>query len=142
MKAVLDTNVAVSGLLYTGNPQLLLQQARRGSIQLFTSRALLLELCEVVERRKFARRIDLLQTTPPAVVIAYLAIADIVLVDEAERVVARDRDDDEVIACAVAADADCIITGDHHLLEMSGYREIHIITVSEALARIHGSSAE
>lgn len=51
------------------------------------------------------------------------------------RVVPRDADadDDHVIACAVAAQADLIVTGDRHLLEMGGFRGISIVKPAEAL---------
>lgn len=141
MRAVLDTNVVVSGLLYAGKPQLLLQKARHSLIELYTSDMLLVELHEVVERHKFARKIELLRTTPSSMIVAYLAIVNLVSVSEAKRVVVRDHDDDEVIACAVAANADFVITGDRHLLEMGRHHEIQIITVSDALDRIADESA-
>ena len=44
------------------------------------------------------------------------------------QVVVADPDDDKIIACALEADADFIITGDPHLLNMKQYREIQIVT--------------
>jgi predicted nucleic acid-binding protein len=51
-------------------------------------------------------------------------------------VVAADPDDDAVIACAVGADADVIVSGDHHLLDLGKHGEITIVTARQLLARI------
>ena len=45
-----------------------------------------------------------------------------------------DPDDDHVIACAIAARADAIVSGDHDLLDLREYHGIPILTA--ALARI------
>jgi predicted nucleic acid-binding protein len=47
--------------------------------------------------------------------------------------VADDSDDDEVLACALAAQADLIISGDRHLLTLKGYQSIPIVSAAEAL---------
>jgi hypothetical protein len=44
------------------------------------------------------------------------------------RVVLNDADDDHIIACAVASNADFIITGDEHLLEMKNHKGIKIVS--------------
>ena len=57
MRVVADTNIVVSGLLWRGNPRRLLEAAREGTIDLFTSAALLAELEDVLSRAKFAQRL-------------------------------------------------------------------------------------
>jgi putative PIN family toxin of toxin-antitoxin system len=42
--------------------------------------------------------------------------------------VSRDHDDDKFIACALAANARFIITGDRDLLDVNGYAGLEIIT--------------
>ena len=50
------------------------------------------------------------------------------------RVIANDADDDHVLACALAANADLIVSGDKHLLSLGGeYQGIRIITPAEAI---------
>lgn len=44
-----------------------------------------------------------------------------------------DPDDDHVLACALAAQANLIVSGDHHLLDLKTYQGIRIVTASEAL---------
>lgn len=53
MRAIVDTNVLVSGLLWHGPPHTLLDRVRDGTVTLVSSPALLAELAEVLERAKF-----------------------------------------------------------------------------------------
>jgi putative PIN family toxin of toxin-antitoxin system len=53
LRAILDTNVVLAGLLWHGPPHALLQHARAGTISLVTSPALLAELADVIGRAKF-----------------------------------------------------------------------------------------
>lgn len=52
------------------------------------------------------------------------------------RRVARDPDDDAVLACALSAQADLIVSGDAHLLNLKSYQRIAIVAAAEAVARI------
>jgi len=52
------------------------------------------------------------------------------------RVVRNDPDDDHVLACALAAQANLIVSGDRkHLLPLGSYQGIDIVTAAEALKR-------
>lgn len=51
------------------------------------------------------------------------------------RVVPQDADDDRVLACALAAHADLIVSGDKHLHGLGGsYQGIRIVRPAEAVA--------
>ena len=50
--------------------------------------------------------------------------------------VAPDPDDDTVLACALAAQADLIVSGDAHLLNLKTYHRIPIIAAAAALTRL------
>lgn len=58
MRVVADTNVVVSGLLWHGPSRRILDLARAGTFELFTSTELLSELRDVLERPKFASRLS------------------------------------------------------------------------------------
>ena len=58
MRLVLDTNAAVSGLLWHGNPGKLIDAAHAGSVTLYASAPLLAELRGVLEREKFAQHLQ------------------------------------------------------------------------------------
>ena len=49
-----------------------------------------------------------------------------------------DPDDDAVLACALAAQAEVIVSGDGHLLSLKNYEGIDILTAPDLLARIPG----
>jgi predicted nucleic acid-binding protein len=57
------------------------------------------------------------------------------------RVVADDPDDDHVIAAAIAAQADLIVSGDRHLLTLGAHAGIPIVTPAQALAIIAAARA-
>ncbi len=133
MRAVADTNVVVSGLLWSGHPRQLLDLARSGQIDLFTSPALLAELEDVLSRKKFRRRLDHAGVELEELVLGYAALARVIVPAEIRSVIAEDPDDDEVLACALAARADLIVSGDRHLLKLGDYQGIRIVRPLEAL---------
>jgi len=53
VRAVIDTNVLLSGLLWHGQPHMLLEHVRSGTLAMVSSPALLAELAEVIGRAKF-----------------------------------------------------------------------------------------
>jgi predicted nucleic acid-binding protein len=44
-----------------------------------------------------------------------------------------DEPDNRILECAVAAEADFIVTGDKHLLSLKHFRNISIVTLSHFL---------
>ena len=136
MRTVADTNVVVSGLLWHGASRRLLDAARQGTVELFTSGALLDELEEVLQREKFLERLAAAQVQAHDLVTGYATLATVVQPAQIEPVVLRDPDDDAVLACAVAAAAANIVTGDRDLLTLRRHREIEIVKAAEFMARI------
>jgi len=118
MRAVLDTNVVVSALLWGGTPFKLLQAATEGDIELFTSPALLEELREVLARGHLTKRVARHQGSIDEAIGAYSELVAIVSPLATPRVVPNDADDDHVIAAAVAARAELLVTGDSDLLSL------------------------
>ena len=55
-----------------------------------------------------------------------------------ETIVRAVPDDDAVLACAVEAEADYIVSGDRHLLVLGSYEGIHILRAAEFLAILDG----
>ena len=134
MRLVLDTNVVVSALLWRGTPFRLLSALRTATdARLFASAALIEELAEVLIRPVPSGRLGLLGLTARTVVADYIAIVEMVAPPTVPAVVAVDPDDDQVIAAAVAARADAIVTGDRHLLALDAFAGITIITPAEAM---------
>jgi uncharacterized protein len=137
VRIVLDTNVVLSALLWRGTPYRLLEAVRQQErMELFTSAALLEELAEVLTRPIMTKRLAVLARTARQVLADYLEIVDPVTPLAVPPVVGADPDDDHVVAAAVHAEADFIVSGDRHLLALGTYRGIHIVTPVEAVAAI------
>lgn len=136
MRVVADTNIIVSGLIWHGNPRRVLDAARAGGINLFTSVALLVELEDVLCRQKFAAALALVGVTPHDLVLGYAALASVIEPAEIEPVILADPDDDAVLACAIAASSEVIVSGDSHLLTLKRYQDIRILTARELVTEI------
>lgn len=135
-RLVPDTNIVVSGLLWRGNPRRILDVARDGIIRLFTSPALLEELEDVLSREKFAARLAAANVTAQELVSGYSALATVINAEPIAPVILIDPDDDAVLACALAADAEIIVSGDSDLLDLKEHKEIRILTATEFLAEM------
>lgn len=136
MRLVVDTNVLVSAFLWQGTPARLIELAGEKEIQLFTSRELIDELSEVLHRKKLAKQVQATGLTPAQMIGNYRRLAEPIAARKLARQISRDVDDDSVLACALAASADLIVSGDDDLLELKAYQGIPIVTVSEALKRL------
>lgn len=139
MRIVLDTNVVLSALLWRGTPHGLLDVIRsRGDARLFTSPALLDELADVLTRPSATKRLALIGRTVREVLADYVEAVEVVEPEQVPRVVPTDVDDDQVIAAAIAAGADWIVSGDADLLSMESHEGIPIITAAQAAQQIAG----
>lgn len=138
MRVVADTNTVVSGLLWHGPPREVLDAARSGKIQLFTSNILLAELEDVLGRDKLSKRLKIIGVTAPELVRGYASLGRLVTPLTISPVILEDPDDDHVLACAVAAHAEVIASGDRHLLSLKNYEGIDILKPAELVARMSG----
>lgn len=127
---VVDTNVYISALNFSGTSDEVLALGRAGVIQLFISRPILEEI-EGVLVRKFG-------WAAPRVREATKAIRGFtVLVDPSEpvSVVREDEPDNRILECALAGGAGVIVTGDRHLLKLGEFRDIVIVSPRQFLAK-------
>lgn len=138
MRIVLDTNVVLSALLWRGTPHHVLAAiGQRCSIQLYSSTALLEELADVLTRPSATKRLALVGRSAREVLADYVETIELVEPSSVPRVVLGDVDDDQVIAAAVAARADLIVSGDRkHLLPLGTHQGIDIVEAAEAVRRI------
>lgn len=137
MRLVLDTNTVLSALLWRGTPYRLLETIRNQhpSLQLYSSPVLLEELTDVIARPAFSKQLNSIGKTVRQVLADYIEIVDLVEPIEIPQVV-RDPDDDHVIACALVAKADLIVSGDKDLLDLNSFQNIPILAPAEALRRV------
>ena len=136
MRLVLDTNAALSGLLWHGNPGKLINAAQAGSLTLYTTAPLLAELHGVLGREKFTKHLHVRGLSATQVFEGYAALATVVVPAIIPPVIIDDPDDDAVLACAVFAKADLVVSGDPHLLKLEHYEDVPIVTPAEAVKRL------
>ena len=137
MRVVADTNVVVSAIFWTGAPHKLLTAAEAGHLTLHTSPHLIEELADVLSRPFFVSRLKDRRTTAPELASAYARLAHVVLPAAIVPAVLGDPDDDAVLACAQAARAEYIVTGDGLLLGLRHYHAIHIVSPATIIRRLH-----
>jgi len=140
MRVVLDTNTLVSAVISPGGPpRRLLDGARAQVFELCSSATLLAELLDVLSREKFAARLAQAGVTPQGIVGELRRMATMAAPQVVPRVIEHDADDDHVLACALAGQADLIVSGDKHLLGLGGqYQGISIVTPAQAIQLVNG----
>jgi hypothetical protein len=124
VRVVLDTNAAVSALLFSGISAQLVPLWQKDSITLLLSRAILDEYLRVFSYPKFKLSEEEIKELIQEEILPY---AEVVKPKRRLRVVQRDPSDDKFIECAVAGKARVIISGDKNLLSIGRYRQIRIL---------------
>jgi uncharacterized protein len=130
-KIVADTNVILSGLLFTGSPRKILELALKGRIHLYTSTDLLRELEGVLALKFASHKQAIADTLTEIRNLLYLAEPTQKL-----SIIKEDPDDDRVLECALSAGVNIIVTGDKDLLRLKQFRQIAILTPAEFLRGI------
>jgi putative PIN family toxin of toxin-antitoxin system len=123
VKVVLDTNVFVSGVFFSGPPFQILQTWRAGKTQLVISAEILDEYRRVGEI--LAEEYQAINLEPMLEFVEQNAIV-LSVPPLAERI-CDDPDDDKFLACALAGGSKLIISGDKHLLKVSGNQNIEVM---------------
>ena len=123
MKVVIDTNVFVSGVFFKGPPYEILKAWRAGGFELAISQEIFDEYQRVGD--------GLLDDYPSVDLQPALNFikqnVDFITTKPLTESVCSDPDDDKFIACALAANSKIIISGDKHLLNVSGYQGIDVL---------------
>lgn len=113
-------------MLWPGVPRQLVRLAQSDRVHLYTSRPLLNELDEVLRRGKFRARLQQAQVSVDDLVLGYIVLATVVEPISIPLTIPQDPEDDNVLACALAA-ADVIISGDRHLLPLGSFSSIPVL---------------
>jgi len=129
--AVFDTNVFLSATISQGGPPFkCLDHVRQGMAESITCREILDEF-----REKLIEKFDRTPEQADALVDEVRGFSRVVTISGLLKVVAADPDDDKVIECAVQGKATYIVSGDtRHLLPLSEYRGIHIVSPAQFIA--------
>ncbi len=134
-RTVLDTNIVVSGLLYSGAPKRLLEAVRAGLCTAFASPRILSELLRVLSYPRLERRASSLGTTPAALVRDWSSIV-LVVPDAPSPLRCRDAADEPYLGVAVAVRAHFLVTGDKDLLSLEKVAQTRIVGAQEFLNQL------
>jgi putative PIN family toxin of toxin-antitoxin system len=128
-KVVIDTNIFISGFGWDAKPEEVLKLLKQRRIVNYVSIKILDELKRVVSypKLKFS---DLLQNKIIEFVFFYSEI-----IEPTEHIshITKDPDDNKFLECAIAANAEFIISGDPHLIKVAEYRAVKIVDAATFL---------
>lgn len=130
-RVVLDSNVIVSGLGWSGPPARIVAAALDGRLELLTSQALLTELRRVLAYPKLAKVIDEAEQLADLVEASSVVVHPVGVLE-----VVDDESDNRVLEAAVEGAAEYIVSGDDHLLELGSFQGIPIMTPGQFVAAI------
>jgi putative PIN family toxin of toxin-antitoxin system len=136
VRVVADTNVIVSAFLWGGVPRQVLDAAAAQRLELFTSRPLVAELEDVLSRGKLAEQLRRTRFGCAYLLARYTQLATLIVPAEITIPELRDPDDVAVLACALAARAQAIVSGDDDLRALGAYQGIAILSPADCLRRI------
>jgi len=123
VRVVVDTNVLLSGIFFSGPPARILQAWQEKEIQLVLSEEILTEYQDAAS--ELTSQYPNVDVEP---ILSLIAIhSELIESISLTETVCDDPDDDKFIACALAAEAEFIVTGDKALLRTTGYRDVQII---------------
>ena len=123
MRVILDTNVFISGVFFAGPPYRILEGWKAGKVQLVLSHKILGEYQRVGD--KLAEQFPGVDLRPMLELVTMNAeiFSDQIIPEP----VCEDPEDDKFIACALASGCRVIVSGDKHLLKVSGFGGIRVI---------------
>ena len=130
LRVVVDTNVYISAIFWGGKPRHVIDLGRDGKIQIFTSEDIEQEILD-----KLMTKFGLNSEEAGRVMADFSTFTKPIRISSRINVVKDDPDDDKFIECAMECDAEFIISGDMHLLNMKKYEGIDIINAATFLKR-------
>jgi putative PIN family toxin of toxin-antitoxin system len=131
-RIVLDTNVLASALAFGGVPESILELGRGGLVRIFASSFILGELAQVLAAKKFGWTASEIAE----VIKSLREFVSLVEPEERLRIIAAEPDDNRILECGAAAQAQVIVTGNmKHIRPLGAFEGIHILTPREFLDR-------
>ena len=133
MRIIIDTNVAVSGLLWQGASNQILKSIRDSENTLLLSDSIVNEFRRVIKYSKFKSKINELKTNPEEILSYYQNLGIFIAINKKANVRLMDKDDRIFLDLAINGNPKIIVSGDGHLLELIKFNNIPIVTPSEAI---------
>lgn len=136
MKVVLDTNVFISAVFFGGVPGQILDMWRDGNLEIVLSKEILDEYQDVVGRLQ--KRYPGVDSAP----IVSLVVKHGTFVQPAtiHELICADPDDDIFLAAVLSGSVKTVVSGDKHLLSVSEYQDIKILTPAKFIERFGSES--
>ena len=131
MRLVVDTNVFVSGVFFSGPPHDILDAWRHGTVELVLSPEILAEYQATGD--KLAAAFPDVDLNPWLELVATLAT--VMQAPPLPEQVCTDPDDDKFLACALASKTRLVTSGDKALLATSGFRGVTVLTPRQFVDR-------
>lgn len=127
LKIVMDTNVFISGIFFSGPPYQILKAWQSGEFELAISQEILAEYRRVAEILAEERpKIDL-----NPILTFVIKHAKVYRPARLKEPICEDPDDDKFLECVLASGSKIVISGDKHLLKVSGYEGIKVLKPRE-----------
>jgi putative PIN family toxin of toxin-antitoxin system len=131
VKIVLDTNVFISGIFFSGPPAQILRAWKNKKLQIILSQDILDEYQRVAESLSVKyHSIDI-----SAIIEMVTVHSRFVDTQGLDITVCDDPDDNKFIECAIASGTKVIVSGDKHLLKINGFEEIEVCRPREFMER-------
>lgn len=134
MKIVCDTNVLISAIIFGGNAKRIIQLVSEGVLTNYISPAIIHELENVLIRPKFGFS----KEEVSEIVLLFYETFEYIIPENSVDDISNDPDDNRILELALDANADYIISGDKHLLELDSWNDIQILKPAQFI-RIHDS---
>jgi len=131
MRVVLDTNILVSSAL-GGALELILDKWSDDAFIVIVTTDILDEYFEVISRPKFRLK----QETIDKIIRYIYQFAEIIVPTETVQVIKADPTDNKFLEAALFGEADYIVSGDSHLLELKTFRGIPILSAREFIEQL------
>ncbi len=138
MKAVLDTNVLISGTFWTGDSFEILRKIDLKEITLVLSKELIDEYEETIHSEEIIEKIENKNLIISEIIKKVIENALIVSPKTKLGIVKEDPDDNKILECGLEGKVDFIISQDNHLLKLREFQGIKIMRPEEFL-RILGN---
>ena len=133
LKAVLDTNVWVSAMIWGGLPAEVISAAENKRICIITLEAIIEEINQTLAYPRLRRVCEDAGVNRQELIEAVLRIGRLVEVKMKGNVVHEDPADNKFLECAFDGKADFLVTGDEHLLRIGHYKATRIVSVRQFL---------
>lgn len=129
MKLVIDTNVLISGIFWKGPPNRIVSHWLKDSFEVFISESILTEYEKVLNRMRSGLTSNEIREWIKLIISHSYVVKPL----ETISIIEEDPDDDKFIFCGVYGNVDYIVSGDKHLLSLSEYEGIKIVSPSRFL---------